>query len=841
MKYVIRLIAILILAIIILLFVLIKTTLLDNYIKNIIIYTVKLYSGYNVTISSIDKSIDSKTRICLSGIYVSINDNYSINIDNVNFWFNTFDAITNALNSVNYNIKHVRLYSKDSNVTPLIDSTFRANMCYDKSTRGFLLFLNIDDLNHELLGKVNNYLTDIIKESSYIISINSDGILELISMLYTTSEDNHHPDTLLKAHCNVKLVDSDLVNVQVKIDGSDIPETHTRALRDLIIKSNNYHDITNNIDIGSIARANINFDLESKFSDVNNINVNNLSGSLLLNSASIELQRGVNTNAVCNTVHVNFTDDKLHLFIPEWHLLSTTASDTTVDIDLNSQDIELRIEGTAQGPVMDLINSLADEKATSKLQALNIDLSKSAGTAKTKFLLMVPLDNKRGGQYEVVSNIDNFILPIWNNKFILSYDQVRVNYNNRQLDIYTHSDGKINNMCSKLRYLQIFNDTDKPDDQALNVTFALNRDSNLGYNLPYITDGEAVVNLEYQSQLGKPSVQITSDLTNLQFALPYKLISKDIGHTAHLQASIDINDPNNKIITSMELNGNNNLNVKSIIEYSKSAIKFNFPTIRFFDNDFEVEGNYANKLYNIKIHGKTIRLESDSLLDFSKNDGANFSILLNNTVVINLAEVVIDNKIYLNKLYFVLLHPGGVRADGRLSVSVGNNIINGVITSNEVNEAYKCTIDAKNAGAILRALHISPNLQSGIFKIELDIPKDESGMINGAVHMKNFATKHTSFLTHLVAFLSLPGLYHFLILKNIIHFTKMDIKFDYNQGIIRILEGDVIGRSLSFDIHGIIDLQNKIYDVKGMCTPSIYGINDIIKMISNKYHIKNSF
>ena len=126
-------------------------------------------------------------------------------------------------------------------------------------------------------------------------------------------------------------------------------------------------------------------------------------------------------------------------------------------------------------------------------------------------------------------------------------------------------------------------------------------------------------------------------------------------------------------------------------------------------------------------------------------------------------------------------------------------------------------------------LDLSNKFLKGSGDLVLNVDNTTKKIKSGEYLIKNFSIKDASFLARLLQLASFTGLLEILA-NDGIPFTDLDGSFNVKDSQILIEDTRFKGLSLGASTKGVIDLEKKRVDIKGVLIPA-YAINDIINKI----------
>ncbi|KJV57487.1 hypothetical protein OCHUTO_0049 [Orientia chuto str. Dubai] len=810
----------------ILLVLIVKTTIFDHSIKYIVVYAARIY-GYKISISSLSKDISIKnSTIELHNINYDIYKNYSININSIRININFIDfLIPNRLITIHAVLDKVKLYST-FNDTPLINVSFDADYAHSTQShdRKYIGTINIRNIESGILNLTDSRFSNLVKTNICNFEVDSNNSLITNSCKFY----GRSKSLILDINVATKFLNGVLTQCNGTVESQSLPLIISKKFSFLFPNNNIWKKVTNLIEHGQITNARISFDLGNEFFNNGIIEDHNLYGQMTISNTSIKYDVIPRITDIKSNVQI--LGSKLYFTNLTARLLETSITETQIHLDWKKfLNTKIYITGKANGCVHDLITGFIPTEFIDKMRSAEINLADAYGTAATKFNIVIPIAAEFKNKYSVKTQVSNFHLKL-KEKFKLFYELMEVGYDGHTVMIVAN--GKINNMNCNLNYKALV-DTENKFCDALNLALLVNNQSNFNADFLQIIGGSAIVNLKIQSKSNYSTISIDDDLTNLGFTIYDNLVTKNAGQKARLHILTKFSNSDSYQL-SVQLHGSNNLNIQGIINYDNKTAKFNFPVFQYANNDLIVKVNLIDDQIITKIKGNILDLSDINLKDLIGHRP--FQSFNNSNTIVDVNKVALKDNIILTDFYLTLNQNNNLT--GQLLAKIGGqNLIAELTTADNYT---KLELTTPNASNLIQELKISKDIIKGELILQLNIPHNLQEKITGNLIMKNFTTKRTSFLTRLVSLFSIHGLINFVTLQDTVYFSNMYTKFDYDKGVIQIHEGKATGSSLSFTLYGIIDTNERYYNIVGKCYPVLYGINPILKNIVSARYNQNS-
>ncbi|NNG03434.1 MAG: hypothetical protein HKM95_04960 [Inquilinus sp.] len=141
---------------------------------------------------------------------------------------------------------------------------------------------------------------------------------------------------------------------------------------------------------------------------------------------------------------------------------------------------------------------------------------------------------------------------------------------------------------------------------------------------------------------------------------------------------------------------------------------------------------------------------------------------------------------------------------------------------------HQFTLNADDAGAALRALGITGNIQGGQLRVT-GIREQRSGPLAGSIEMREYRAVAMPALGRLLAALSLGGLENVLSTEGL-SFNRLNSGYTFADDVLSLHDARTSGGALGLTLNGEFDFGNDRMRAEGSIVP-IYGVNQLIGAI----------
>lgn len=135
-----------------------------------------------------------------------------------------------------------------------------------------------------------------------------------------------------------------------------------------------------------------------------------------------------------------------------------------------------------------------------------------------------------------------------------------------------------------------------------------------------------------------------------------------------------------------------------------------------------------------------------------------------------------------------------------------------------------------DASSLVRALRISDAIRGGEIEARAVRAPGEGNPWKGAAEMKRFRVAGAPNLARILTLASLTGISDVVSGKEGISFDRMDMPFEFADGVVRISEMRAVGSELGITASGSVNLRGDAIDIRGTIVPA-YTINSLIGRI----------
>lgn len=538
---------------------------------------------------------------------------------------------------------------------------------------------------------------------------------------------------------------------------------------------------------------------------------------------------------VSGTVH--FSGHAMNVDLHSGNIKSLNLSNGKLSFNnLWEHPLKLELSTDFDGNVDDLIHFLEvndkyiEAKDKSELQSLY----KATGHAKGRASLSLPIEEHltyKDVNLIINSDLDNTTIP----GFINGND-----IKNAALNIMLDKNNVMVKGTGDVLNTKFQIDLDKPlsENPDYNIKYKINADTNIDDIIALgITKNKDFAKGSIKAEITKTimsnnDINIDGDLdigaTNV--TLTDIGFIKNSGINGRVKFNLkQANNENN--FSVIDVNGDNfSANGTVLLNNDFSSIKSaDFKTVKFKNNDFNINYKTKESGFDLNIKGNKIDLSPLKFNELSKNDDEK------NTK--KTIDVLFDVKnVYMKNNEIFREVTANVNCTKELCTSINlygkigvDNFI--VLSSKPLGDRSSLMIESDNAGAVIKAFGISEHINEGRLNIESVFAKgvNKKMVASGVIKISNFKAIKTPLLGKILTIPSFQGIADLLNNEGIT-FKKFEAPFTMASGIITVKDARTSGSSVGITANGTINTTNGHIDLKGVIIPA-HALNSAIGQI----------
>lgn len=497
--------------------------------------------------------------------------------------------------------------------------------------------------------------------------------------------------------------------------------------------------------------------------------------------------------------------------------------------NLGGNEVEqMEIKAGAIGPVSDLLSFYdVQQKKLGKKSTFNV--KKIKGEAASDFTVNFPLLQELKLTdiiYTVRSEITNFdyadVAPdisLTNAFFTLGYKDKAMNVDGV---------GKLNGVETKI----IYNTSEKEgrtSDSEMTLINSMQAQDLPKLGFPKIEEASGIIAMQYEMRewQGKKNINISLNAQDAAIAYPEVGFNKPIGETLRLQLGLQGEGEATPTLKTFQADGQN-IKARGTADFDAAG---NFSQIflnqmRFGENDGQVKISREGERYILQVAAEKLNLapiiqyysekketeKKDSKTSFTLKGRSKLVMMANGEQFTNVAG---DLTCVADKCLSATLNAKS-RDNTNLTISLIPSAKENVLS-----------VNAENAGAVLRGLDVIKDIRGGMMTTravqDANVP---DAPFTGNLTIKDFRIVGTPILARLLTLGSLTGIVDTLN-GNGIAFTKLDGRYTYGNKTYQLNDFKLYGSSIGILVNGYANLKDSLIKLSGTLIPA-YAINNVI-------------
>lgn len=526
-------------------------------------------------------------------------------------------------------------------------------------------------------------------------------------------------------------------------------------------------------------------------------------------------------------IDVTLSGNESKFLINKAYSGKTLVSNGVISLNwVGLENSSIIINGVSKGPVNDLIDFVPNE-VYEETKKKGIDLKKFTGIADSIIELIIPINPAIKNTYNISTTISDAGLKLFNNNIIIGSAKLKGVFSGDKLSFI--GSGKINQFNSDISYSHNIISNNNDDYKFLLKIKTKIKGENQKIGLVKILSGGSVVNFEYKANNdGQEIMTAGADLKDLEFYLDKISIHKIRHDAANLTVKGTIGQGLQNDI-DMKLVGDNNLNITSKIKVSNDKYDIALPKINYADTNISGNITFDKDNFSASIHGSNLDLSNSNMMQFLEKEGE----ATNTSLKVDIEKIKLKNAVQLDDVKLQILCNKTQCFSGYLDSKIGDRFLRMLLNTSDDQEQWEITSD--NAGAVFKGIGLYNKMKDGTMLLIFNSKRHivHSGqivpIIDGTFIFRYFLVSDISFLTKIVSFVSLPGFVHFITNNNNVQFSDMNGKFSYIDNVITVSKTSASGAFFDFTMKGTVDNNKRKVELKGLVTPSIYGINRLVR------------
>lgn len=492
---------------------------------------------------------------------------------------------------------------------------------------------------------------------------------------------------------------------------------------------------------------------------------------------------------------------------------------TNIKLSLPFDNFVLSLKSDVSGDIAKF-NQFVPQELSSELLNYNINFASIKGALNGSFELALPIFEEfklSNMKLDIKADINDVALD---KKGLVKFKKGSFELLNEEEKIKVKLLGEKNILLE----FDMYHDQNLSHENQINITTEIDTKDKLVFK----------EKISLNSGVIKPKINLTGktwkidlDLTDAELCLLTLGYTKPKSTAFSLQCSGEMKD---NFIESKSCNLNGKgfkgdiLFVYSITE--EQLIKLELNNIKLGENDFSLQTLYDKKAYNYKLSAKYLDLTNYSLDSLVSNDNAS----LNYNIAFKVNKMIMPNKNYLHDVSGKISQIGKNPVIINFEAFANNEKISIVKIKRNEQDGYM--LHGKDAGTFSQDFGIYKNIKKGEIWIEGYPKKTDDGVsYYGTIKLEKFALTNTSaFAKVILGVLSVtsPKALSQTLQGGSLKADSFDANWTYDNEILHIKNAVIIGSSYDIKFAGSINFKDKAVNIKGVCIPSVFGINTIV-------------
>jgi len=530
------------------------------------------------------------------------------------------------------------------------------------------------------------------------------------------------------------------------------------------------------------------------------------------------------------TAEINFTGQRMQALISSGEMLSSNLTKSSVTIsNLWISPLDIEVEAQLEGPVEDALEFVKANKDRLPDSDTMRSVYNTTGSASTHAVIKMLVSDTvlyDDTEFDISSNINDMTIPsIINNKDLTNGS---INLSVTKQKIHAKGTAKINGKPLDIEYTQNLED-ESQFDKIYNVKGEVSPTyiSELGLgDIPNLS-GLFSADISIKEQDGTYNIDGSADLTKASFNINEFSFNKPKGEEAKLDFSATQEAGGTINIKNFTAQGAN-INAKGSARLKDSTLeKIQLEDSTIGNNEITLDYQSSPSHLKITAKGNKLDLSESKFGEIFENDKTSKKRSID--ALIEIANVSMKNNKNIKDLSVNITctaeHCSSVNAYGKLS---DDNFM--VMSMKPLGDRSSLLVESDNAGLLISALGISPNIRDGHLNIESTFADKGNKIIaKGVMRIRDFTAVKTPLLGKLLTLASFKGIGDLLNNEGI-SFKKFEAPFTMSDDKIWINDAKSSGSSVGITATGNINLAKGELDLTGAVVPA-YEVNKFLGKI----------
>lgn len=749
-------------------------------------------------------------------------DEFAI-FENIESNIKTENILKNLLFNIDFSIEKFVIFN--GNNISVIESNANGHFFYNLRAKEKNIALYLSSLQ-------NNWLKDMYKD----MGINNADINQDLAKAEFTFQENHKTELTLSKF-NLFLSQNSNISAELEFNKNEkIAQIYINNIPLSIYKIGAYlfpekaiwEELKNVGLSGTIRQGELKFLLDKKY-QIKDLTTNNLVGNFFIENIYYRYDKDF-IPITRGDLDIKIDGSLVKANIKKAYLGKTLLSDGELNFDFSQgSNSKIFVKSSAKGNPLDIV-SFIPQKTLKELKKVKIDLTKFKGKAISDVKIEIPISDQPN-IYDIKTKLSNLSIDILDKEISLVNGDIKGLFDGRIIKLI--GTGTINNMDCSINYQYNMFDV-KADEASQFLDIKTNpvtydRKAFDLFSVSFLK-GSNIWDLNYSRINNKNYIKIGSDLTDTNFKINAIAIDKPLSRKAFLFLEGELGDGFSNIIFSLK--GDDKLNISGDAKIKDDNYVLDFKEIKYQNTDLIAHVIFANdNSLKLDISGKSFDLSSFPITDIIKDSEKKYYLNLK----ANVNTLYLKNNVRLRNILMSIDSTPKFLNEAIFQGNIGRRDLKMELKPNKDNDLVdRWVLYSGNAGALFRAFNIYENIKLGELKSNINIHRNDNGSvkkIDGDFLINRFYLLNNNFMTKMVSFVSLQGFLTMFSKQQEIAFQNIKGNFSHEQDITNLSKTIANGPMFGFTMEGNINHLSRLIDLKGVVTPSIYGITTLLRAL----------
>ena len=484
---------------------------------------------------------------------------------------------------------------------------------------------------------------------------------------------------------------------------------------------------------------------------------------------------------------------------------------------IQKDDAKLEVHGRSHADAAKLYNEVGGD------DFFGLGGENVAGKADTKFSIVVKNlhgEEKATATVSLTSDVQDFSVEKVLGAFHLQNTSMQVEYEGGDVKV----DGK-----GEMNGQSMFFNADIAGDENAGVRCKfegyvsgddLQRLSVVAEGFDIKGQARTIIDCTLDYHTGQLAVTGMSDIRGLYMGVAQES-DEELTERMLTFSAIKESDSDIFVVNDLRVQGNDT-DVHLHGKIGESAVELISEKLHFAETDAAINVNLANDVLAASIEGKFLDLSKINLGGLvHRMSSVESSNVKKANVSVKAAQALMNNGVLVDNADFAFV----INEKGETDIKVRGDFSGSNKGVSIDYGAMGLAVETGNAGKFLRAIDVLSTVDGGTLSLYL-YPEQHPGETRGMFSISRFNVVGAPILAQILTLSSLKGISNTLSGSGI-HFSKLNVPFNYSNDVIHFEETWMEGVELGISLGGKIDLKAKNFDVRGQIVPA-YAVNKMV-------------